>query len=243
MPRVQIFTGKDLEQELSSIKDMISDSNHDWEKRTESMKRIRSLLIAGAQDYDELYAYLKYLELPMQLSVKDLRSKVVRETCITIAYLSQRLGIKCDRFAEALLPSLINLILNSAKIMSTSAIVTIRFIIQHTHAPRLIPIITYNLTSKSKEIRKACLEFLVQLLHTWPAHTLEKHVAILQEAIKRGLNDADSEARAYARKAFWGFSFHFKDHANCLMNSLDSSKQRMLYGEQVSIRQSDSQLT
>ena len=45
-----------------------------------------------------------------------------------------------------------------------------------------------------------CCEFLNQLLHTWPTHILEKHIAILQEAIKKGISDADSEARSFARK-------------------------------------------
>ena len=29
---------------------------------------------------------------------------------------------------------------------------------------------------------------------------MERHIAIIQEAIKKGINDADSEARAHARK-------------------------------------------
>lgn len=118
--------------------------------------------------------------------------------------------------------------------MSSSAVVAIRFVIQHTHTSRLIPILTYNISSKSKEIRKACCEFLDQLLHTWPQNTLEKHVGALQEAIKKGISDADPEARALARKAFWGFADKFKSESDYLLSSLDSNKQRMLQGEQMS---------
>ncbi|XP_077506653.1 CLIP-associating protein 1-like isoform X14 [Amblyomma americanum] len=64
-----------------------------------------------------------------------------------------------------------------------------------------------------------------------PTHTLERHIAILQEAIKKGISDADPEARAFSRKAFWGFSDHFKEQADVLLNSLDTSKQRMFQGE------------
>ena len=45
-------------------------------------------------------------------------------------YMSQQLGNKFDHFAETVLPSLTNLIPNSAKVMATAGIVTIRFIIQ-----------------------------------------------------------------------------------------------------------------
>ncbi|UXI17982.1 hypothetical protein NH340_JMT03925 [Sarcoptes scabiei] len=234
VPRVQIFSIKDLELELNKINMICSNPNSEWEKRIECLKKFRSLLIAGATDYDEFYQSLTSLQVPFQTSVKDLRSQVVREACISIAFLSQRIGNKCDRFAEALLPTLIDSIQNSAKIMSSSAVVAIRFVIQHTHASRLIPIITYNFSSKSKEIRKACCEFLDQLLHTWPAHTLEKHVGTLQETIKKGISDADPEARALARKAFWGFADKFKVESDYLLSSLDSNKQRMLQGEQMS---------
>lgn len=228
--KIQVISAKDLEQEINKIREILSDPNNDWEKRMEMMKRLRSLLLGGASNFD-FYSYLRCLELPFQLSIKDLRSQVVREACITVAFLSQQVGTRLDHFAEAVLPNLINLIPNSAKIMSTAGIVTIRFIIQHTHANRLIPILTYNASSKSKDIRRSCCEFLDQLLHTWPTQTLEKHISVLQEAIKKGINDADPEARAFSRKAFWGFADHFKEQADNLLTSLDSSKQRMLQGE------------
>lgn len=94
VPRIQIFSFKDLEQELNRMKEMCSNPNIEWEKRTECLRRFRSLLLAGAVDYDEFYAFLKPLEVPFQISVKDLRSQVVREACISIAYLSQRITNK-----------------------------------------------------------------------------------------------------------------------------------------------------
>ena len=94
VPRVMIFSSKDLEREITKIKETCADPSIDWEKRTEALKRLRSVLIAGASDFDEFLGYLKPMELSFQVSVKDLRSKVVREACITIAYLSQRLGIR-----------------------------------------------------------------------------------------------------------------------------------------------------
>ena len=53
---------------------------------------------------------------PHQVSVKDLRSQVVREACITVAYMSQVFSHKADRFVENLLQSIVNLIPNSAKV-------------------------------------------------------------------------------------------------------------------------------
>ena len=84
--------------------------------------------------------------------------------------------------------------------MSTSGVVAVRFIIQNTHYARLIPIITNHVSSKSREIRRACSDFLEQLLTSWPTQALERHVAVIQEAVRRGVSDADSEVRATGRR-------------------------------------------
>ena len=96
---------------------------------------------------------------------------------------------------------------------------------------RFVPIICQQSTSKSKEIRRHICDVLDIMLHTWPTHTLEKHVAIIQEAIKKGISDADPDARTFARKAYWGFAEHFKDQAESLMSGLDPTYKRLLQGE------------
>lgn len=73
-------------------------------------------MVAGATQSDEFQVGLKNLDIALQSSVKDLRSQVVREACITIAYLAQTLENRFDKMAEYLLQHLINLIQNSAKV-------------------------------------------------------------------------------------------------------------------------------
>ena len=132
--------------------------------------------------------------------------------------------------------------------MASSGIVAIRFIIevnffkhfcidyqanlnktqQNTHTTRLIPLIGSGITSRSKEIRRNCSEFINQLLQTWETHHLEKHVQLLQTCIKKGIADADQEARVLSRKAFWSFSSHYPTLADNLLASLDAKTQKLL---------------
>lgn len=50
------------------------------------LKRIRSLAIACSSSFeDEFYAALKLISVSFTLQIKDLRSQIVREACITIA--------------------------------------------------------------------------------------------------------------------------------------------------------------
>ena len=67
-------------------------------------------------------------------------------------------------------------------------------------------------------------------------------MTILQEAIKRGVADADPDARTFARKAYWGFADHFKDQADVLLNSLEGVHRRMLQGGEMSNSSSSNSL-
>ncbi|XP_029701180.1 CLIP-associating protein 2 isoform X20 [Takifugu rubripes] len=245
VPTVQIYSARDLEDNLNKIREICSDDKHDWDQRAIALKKIRSLLVAGAPTYDCFYQHLRLLDGAFKLSAKDLRSQVVREACITVAYISTILGNKFDHGAEAIVPVLFNLIPNCAKVMASSGVSAIRIIIRHTHVPRLIPLITSNCTSKSVAVRRRCYDFLDLLLQEWQTHSLERHTSVLVESIKKGIRDADSEARMEARKAYWGLRNHFPSEADALYNSLESSYQRTLQsclkssGSVASLPQSD----
>uniref|UniRef100_A0A8C6PJB7 Cytoplasmic linker associated protein 2 n=1 Tax=Nothobranchius furzeri TaxID=105023 RepID=A0A8C6PJB7_NOTFU len=236
VPTVQIYSTRDLEDNLNKIREICSDDKHDWDQRCNALKKIRSLLVAGAAGYDCFYQHLRLLDGAFKLSAKDLRSQVVREAFSVF--------VPFDT-SEAIVPVLFNLIPNCAKVMATSGVSAIRIIIRHTHVPRLIPLITSNCTSKSVAVRRRCYDFLDLLLQEWQTHSLERHTAVLVESIKKGIRDADSEARVEARKAYWGLRNHFPADADALYNSLESSYQRTLQsclkssGSVASLPQSD----
>lgn len=48
------------------------------------LKKVRSLLLAGAAEFDGFLQQLRLMEAAFKLSAKDLRSQVVREACITL---------------------------------------------------------------------------------------------------------------------------------------------------------------
>ncbi|KAL1782500.1 CLIP-associating protein 2 isoform X13 [Sigmodon hispidus] len=219
VPSVQIYSSRELEETLNKIREILSDDKHDWDQRANALKKIRSLLVAGAAQYDCFFQHLRLLDGALKLSAKDLRSQVVREACITVAHLSTVLGNKFDHGAEAIVPTLFNLVPNSAKVMATSGCAAIRFIIRHTHVPRLIPLITSNCTSKSVPVRRRSFEFLDLLLQEWQTHSLER--------------------------TYMGLRNHFPGEAETLYNSLEPSYQKSLQtylkssGSVASLPQSD----
>lgn len=128
-------------------------------------------------------------------------SQVIREACITLAYMSKTLKNKLDTFCVYISSELINLIQNSAKVISSAGLIAVKYVIKYTHAPKLLPIITANLMqSKSKDIRSSLCEILVMLFDEWPTKTLEKSSIQLRDALKKSIADADSDARKHSRK-------------------------------------------
>ncbi|XP_071335721.1 CLIP-associating protein 1-like isoform X9 [Trachinotus anak] len=237
VPTVQIYSNREVEEAMTKIRDVLSDDKKDWELRVAALKKVRSLLLAGAAEFDGFLQQLRLMEAAFKLSAKDLRSQVVREACITLGHLSLVLGSRFDHAAEAVMPILLNLVPNSAKVMATSGVAAIRLILRHTHFPRLIPIITSNCTSKSVAVRRRCYEFLDLLLQEWQTSSLQRHGTVLMETIKKGVHDADAEARSVARKCYWSFHSHFSREAEQLFQGLEASYQKAL---QAHLRSGDS---
>uniref|UniRef100_A0A8C5BWC7 Cytoplasmic linker associated protein 1 n=1 Tax=Gadus morhua TaxID=8049 RepID=A0A8C5BWC7_GADMO len=204
----------------------------------QTLRKVRSLLLAGAVDYDGFPQQLRLMEAAFKLSAKDLRSQVVREACITLGHLSLLLGSGFDHAAEATIPVLLNLLPNSAKIMATSGVAAVRIILKHTHFPRLIPVICTHCVCKTVAIRRKCFEFLDIMLQDWQSSSLERHAAVVMDTIKKGVHDADSEARSVARKCYWSYHGHFSQEAELLFQGLESSYQKAL---QAHLKSGDSQ--
>ncbi|XP_016536518.1 CLIP-associating protein 1-like isoform X9 [Poecilia formosa] len=228
VPTVQIYSNREVEEAMTKIRDVLSDDKKDWELRVAALKKLRSLLLAGAPEFDCFLQQLRLLEASFKLSAKDLRSQVVREACITLGHLSAVLGSRFDHAAEAILPPLLNLVPNSAKVMATSGVAAIRLILRHTHCPRLVPIISSSCSCKSVGVRRRCFEFVDLMLQEWQTSSLDRHGALLMETIKKGIHDADAEARSVARKCYWSYQGHFSREAELLFQGLESAYQRAL---------------
>ncbi|XP_041986016.1 CLIP-associating protein [Aricia agestis] len=231
-----VYGARGLDDMCRHAAALLGDRAADWEKRVDALKKIRSLLIANAhvQYTYEFSTHLKDFSVPFLVVIKDLRSQVVREACITIAHMAKVLKNKLEQFSLYILQELINLIQNAAKVVSSAGTVCVKYIVTYVHSPRLIPVLATNLTThKSKEIRSTLSEVLVLVLERWSSSSLEKQQTVIRDAIKRACVDADSAARNHARKAYWAYKRHFPEHAEQLFAGLDAAAQKQLERERI----------
>lgn len=201
VPQVTVFGQRDIDDLMKAINGTIGDKNMDWEKRVEALKKLRSLLMLNAQTNPNFPQQLKDLSIAFLDILKELRSQVIREACITLAYMSKVLRNKLDQFCAYILQEMINLIQNAAKVISSAGTLALKYVIRYVHVPKLLPIITSNLMqSKSKDIRSNLCEILIMVFDEWPTRALEKHQLQLRDALKKGISDADAEARRHSRR-------------------------------------------
>lgn len=201
VPQLTVLLQRDIDELFKVINNTIGDKKMDWEKRVDALKKLRALLINNAQTNPNFPQQLKDLSIAFLDILTELRSQVIREACITLSYMSKVLRNKLDHFFAYILQAMINLIQNSAKVISSSGITALKYVIRYVHVPKLLPIITTNLMqSKSNIIRSTLTEMLHMIFDEWPTRALEKNQLLLRDALKKGITDADAEARRHSRR-------------------------------------------
>ncbi|KAF7639554.1 hypothetical protein Mgra_00000884 [Meloidogyne graminicola] len=247
VPDIKVHSFKDLISECQKQATILENINNDWTKRIKALQSLRGLIKHDIGCYGALaeQAY-GLLCTALELSVKDLRSQVCRETCMTIAYFCEKLGTPFWRVAEAVIPITMNLTQNSAKVMASSGRNCNIFITKNIHHSKILTLIVQHISHKSKEIRRffilsninnkpyivtsitMSIELVCIIINNWDFSLVEKHSCELTNSIKLALSDADSEARLIARQSFESLQNIYPSKAELLFQELEPAKQRML---------------
>ncbi|KAK0415854.1 hypothetical protein QR680_012157 [Steinernema hermaphroditum] len=232
VPRKAIYDGRELASAVETVRTTLENPNIDWDRRVKALKELRGVINGGALDFPEFEDLFRSLETGIVTSIKDLRSQVCREGCITLAFLCEKLD-KCTiaRLTETTMPILILLMQNSAKVMATSGILASSYVVRHSRNPKIVQLVIDGQKHKSKEIRRSCIRLINDILANWEPKVTERIIGSIVEAIRAGLCDADAEARQKARVAYGELEAKFNKQAMFLYQSLDPSKQKMLHGQ------------
>ena len=83
-----ILNTRMLDQEVAGVHTALTAS--DWAARVTGLQTLRGLVTASAGCKEQLLARLGLLEPGLEAAVADLRSQVVREACVTVAFIAQQ---------------------------------------------------------------------------------------------------------------------------------------------------------
>ncbi|VDN57345.1 unnamed protein product [Dracunculus medinensis] len=227
VPKCDIYSAKQLREKFDEMCRILENTDIDWSKRMNALKTLRAIIIGGGLDYSDFTEELRDLEVALSNSIKDLRSQVCREGCVTVAFYCERLETRMVNLVDSLMPTLIGLLQNSAKVMATSGQVALKYIVRYVRSQKLLPHLHTAMSSKSKDIRRFVAVLIMMALSTWDNRLIEKNMAIFIDCIKMSVNDPDSETRTIGRDMFMQLDPDYKQQ---LYKTLDPSKQRALSG-------------
>jgi CLIP-associating protein 1/2 len=231
VPQINIFTHNDMERIMDGIHQTLSNKDTPWDARVTSLKELRAVVQCESIDPQTFLTLLRNMETPFRDCLKDLRSQVVRESCVTLSCLAVHLKLDMNLFAELMLPYLVALLPNSAKVMASSANVCMRMLVQNCPSHRLVLPIINGFQQKSAITRKGCAELIEYITRLWDTSILDRAGSVLEESIVKGIKDADPTARKHMRRAFWNYHNHYPSVGDRLFNSFDSQLQKHLKDE------------
>ncbi|KRX79414.1 CLIP-associating protein 1, partial [Trichinella sp. T6] len=226
------------------------DERGNWIKRCNAIKKLRSAMLRAELSI-LILSDIPKLSKKLNSCFTDLRSQIVRETCVTFAqfylrFIAQLEKSKCERLAEFCLPTMLNLVNASAKVISSSASVASTIMFKHVQSFRLIAVLVDKYNSKSRDIRRLCASLMRFSLQTWNDANLKK-IPKTQVAnfIAKILDDADQKVRAdgqevvYKQQLGTAFALLYKfdeDLAVSVMKRFTGTRRRHIEAIVTSLR-------
>ena len=113
---VYISTETDLEKRITKLISGLAVDAEEWEMRVNTLKEIQGMIKTCVNRFPNFSQHLRKLDGPLNDCIRDLRSQVAREACITFAYSSKLNGKSLEKSFEYLITALMTVVQNSTKV-------------------------------------------------------------------------------------------------------------------------------
>ena len=119
------------------------------------------------------------------------------------------------------------------QVIAESSHECVRDVLHNTQCPKLLrSAIEIGTADRDARLRAKAMEYLAVMLQRWSDPAIEKSIQAVDDAIRKGMKDANSEARAAARRCYWAISPRWPDRAQRILASIDPSTHRLLLSEE-----------
>lgn len=207
-------TTRELENMLQDMHGYFQDreTEHNWKLREQSIKKLRRLLAGNAATdfYDPFLAGLIGLRDGIIKAVTSLRTSLSQEGCNLVQDIAVTYGPGMDPMVELLMQTCIKLAGSTKKISSQNGNICVDAMISRvTYTPRIMVHVAGACTDKNVQPRLYATGWLKTLLNKEAHH--KSHIEhgggleLLENSIKKGLNDPNPGVREKMRSTYWKF--------------------------------------
>ncbi|CAN8103124.1 unnamed protein product [Discula destructiva] len=211
-----------------------NESEHNWKLREQSINKLRRLIAGNATDfYDHFLVGLRGLLDGIIKAVKSLRTSLSKEGCGLVQDMAFAFGPGIDPMVELLMQAFLQLAGATKKIASQAANVCVDAIMARvTFTKRLMEHIAAASRDKNVQPRLYATQWLkTMLLKEGKNKSHIEHIGgldLIEQAIKKGLADANPGVREKMRGTFWVFHSIWPARAEALMDTLEPTAQKLL---------------
>ncbi len=237
---------RDLANVCERVIAVLEKKDVDWTDRIDALEKLSKVTKEGAALHDEFLDYVVRLRDPLVVQVKDLRSAIVKEACLTVGAIAETIQAQALRtgsrlpsawagVAIQLVDACIKQTPVTIKVISESADKCIRKLVSccgPQGVQKILMRFCAGLQEKAAVVRLGCISYIELALLSWPSmlrtNSGPKRIQEVRDGVKSALQDSDNQVRVAARSCFWALHKSSENTAMQLYHTLDSSTQRRL---------------
>ena len=228
-PAVQIYTDRELEQEMDSIEKSLASVKVAWDRRMSALRRLCGLIRGSTAGQRSNFPRLcRCLSGPLAVQLGEHRSAIVKLSCAVagelvagLVELGSSAGDKAAaQLADSALPVLLKQATLSVAVMAGAADHACRRIVgsapRSKGFPSLLARLLKECRSRSKDTREGCVRYLRIALLSWDVTIFHRNSNTscasgsgsntwadeVSTVVVAALNDADSRVRENARSLY-----------------------------------------
>ena len=166
----------------------------------------------------------------LEAQLRDLRSAVVRDACLTVMELSKSLGNQFDTSQPALARTLLELSGGGNSVIKELVVGCVRQLFTTTQAPAAVEVVLGILgTARHKDV--LCSSFLA--LHTvvqkWNVELWTSSLSAIERVVERGANNASLRVRNSARHTYHALAVVCPEECAAMLVRVDArTRQRLV---------------
>ncbi|OHT11365.1 hypothetical protein TRFO_19257 [Tritrichomonas foetus] len=200
---------------------------HDWDFQVNVMNRAMGLINGGLLQYDQCIKQLSQINQPLISAAKNLRSTLVKQSCLLISQLAFELGVRFDIFGEMIIP-LSSQTSHGTQIIAESCRCTIMNIARCCPTKKVLRSVLDLSKMKSASNREISSECLCFICDKWNTSIIEQNNEFIIESLLRLMGDASQNTRKISRDASQVFIEKYPQYKEKLVSEIDERSAQVI---------------
>ena len=205
----------------------------EWNDQVNAMQRGMGLVNGGALEYDIFLRGLNRTYSGLVAAATNLRSALVKQSCLFIAQLARETGPSIDLIGDFITP-LSSQLSHGTQIIAESCKLAILCISKNCFTRKVLKSIFDLCGSRGAAVKTVAAEALSLVLLFWPNDLLTQNFVQIESYLQKLLSDAAVNTRAFARQATKAYQMNFPQKASAFISKLDQRTQRAINDCQLS---------